>query len=347
MRVAVKIGCLRVARRLGLFSLADRLTARDLRILCYHGASWEDEHRFRPALFMSPAVFEQRMRWLASRRFEVLALNDALRLRREGRLPRRSVVITIDDGWSGTAEFMLPVLRQHDFPATLYIATGPVSQAGPVLHVLVDYLLWRGRARQLDLSAVTASLAGRFPLRTEPERDAVATRINDHLRTLDTQAQRHEVIARLRTALGEGAIPASSARVIELLTLTELARVRDAGVDLQLHTHNHRMPINDEEELRREIELNRATLAVAATATLHHFCYPSGRFQIRMLPTLRELGIASATTCEPGFVQARTPDLLLPRFLDRDDLDPIVFEAEVSGLLELARRIRRTLRLGV
>jgi len=38
---------------------------------------------------------------------------------------------------------------------------------------------------------------------------------------------------------------------------------------------------------------------------------------------------------------AATPRLLLPRILDADDIPQIVFEAEMSGLLEIGRRCRR------
>jgi hypothetical protein len=76
---------LTAARTAGLFALARRLTAHDLRILCYHGAALRDEHRFRPALFMSEATFSQRIRSLERQAYPVLE-RDGFRLQRILRL---------------------------------------------------------------------------------------------------------------------------------------------------------------------------------------------------------------------------------------------------------------------
>ncbi len=343
LTVAVKVASLHVAKALGMFRLAEMLTAHWLRILCYHGASWDDEHLFRPTLFMSPANFEQRMTWLKRRGFAVLALKDALLKRRENRLPQLPTVITIDDGWSGTGEFMLPVLRKHGFPATLYVATRALDEPGPVLPIYIDHLLWRARMATIDLATVDRRLSGQHRLRTPADRSAVAAILEQLLREVDTRTEGRALVDRLADRLASETTIRPGARMVELMTRDELAHVHEYGVDLQLHTHNHRMPIDDMDKLRSEIEANRAALALLATTSLRHFCYPGGRHHPRVLPILAELGIESATTCELGLVDSKTPDLLLPRFLDADDLDSIVFEAEMSGILELARRCRRAM----
>lgn len=326
-----------------MFRLAEILTANWVRILCYHGASWDDEHRFRPTLFISPANFERRMAWLKRRGFAVLSLNDALQNRRESRLPRLPAVITIDDGWSGTGQFMLPVLRRHGLPATLYVATRALDEPGPVFHVYVDYLLWRARMATIDLATVDPRLSGQHRLGTPADRSAVAAKLNQLLREIDTRTEGRALVDRLEDRLASGASVRAGTRIVELMTRDELAHVHEYGVDLQLHTHNHHMPIDDFDKVRSEIEANRTALAPLATTRLRHFCYPNGKHHANVLPTLAELGIESATTCEPGLVDSKTPDLLLPRFLDADDLDSIVFEAEMSGILELARRCRRAM----
>lgn len=344
MHGSVKVASLRVAKALGMFRLAEMLTAHWLRIICYHGVSFDDEHLFRPKLFMSPANFEQRMTWLKSRGFAVLTLKDALLKRRENRLPRLPTVITIDDGWSGTGEFMLPVLRKHGFPATLYVATRALDEPGPVLHIYIDYLLWRARMATIDLATLDPRLSDRQQLRTPADRSAAAAIIAQQLREVDTRTERRALVDRLADRLASETRLRPGARLYELMTRDELAHVHEFGVDLQLHSHTHRMPIDDIDTMRSEIETNRMGLASLATASLSHFCYPDGRHYAFVLPILAELGIKSATTCRPGLVDSKTPDLLLPRFLDADDLDPIVFEAEMSGILELARRCRRAMR---
>ena len=123
MKKKLLISFLRIARCLGFFTLSRLLTQRYLRILCYHGASLRDEHKFRSGLFIRPEVFSSRMALLAEREYPVLSLSEALTSLDRDALPPCATVITIDDGWSGTCLKMAPILKDHDFPATLYLST--------------------------------------------------------------------------------------------------------------------------------------------------------------------------------------------------------------------------------
>lgn len=343
MTPGLRIAVLWLAKLAGLFRAAEMISAKWLRIVCYHGASWSDEHRFRPTLFMSPETFRRRMAWLKKRNYGVLGLEDALHLLGAERLPPKSIVITIDDAWSGAFPHMLPILHELGFPATLYVATRPLRQGGLVAHVLVDYLLWRARDRELDLATVDAQLSGSTTLATLEDRQRVAAAVSRLLKMKANHDERRALLERLAGALGQASHLASFPGVARLMTRDELAAACRYGVDVQLHSHTHRMPIGKAERLRRELRANRAALRPCASTALNHFCYPSGVHDPSALAELAELGIESATTCEPGMADAATPRLLLPRILDADDIPQIVFEAEMSGLLEIARRCHRLL----
>ncbi|WP_280152277.1 polysaccharide deacetylase family protein [Piscinibacter sp. XHJ-5] len=88
-------------------------------ILCYH--------RFAATggkMAVSPATFAAQLDWLARNDYHVIRLAQLLGYL-EGRqaLPRRSVVITIDDGYESVHRHALPLLRKHGFPATLFVYT--------------------------------------------------------------------------------------------------------------------------------------------------------------------------------------------------------------------------------
>jgi peptidoglycan/xylan/chitin deacetylase (PgdA/CDA1 family) len=125
-------------------------------------------------------------------------------------------------------------------------------------------------------------------------------------------------------------------------------------VDVQLHTHRHRTP-REEQAFRRELRDNRAMierLAPGAEPPAVHFCYPSGDYDAAFLPWLRAEGVRSATTCVPGIASAADDPLLLPRFVDTEHQPLATFEAWVSGFastvpmsreyrLDVARRLPR------
>jgi peptidoglycan/xylan/chitin deacetylase (PgdA/CDA1 family) len=110
---------------------------------------------------------------------------------------------------------------------------------------------------------------------------------------------------------------------------SELAEMAESGIDIQLHTHRHRTPI-DEGEFRREIRDNRESLGELGKAK--HFCYPSGVYHAEFLPWLEAEGVESATTCDADLATADSNPLLLPRLVDTAARSAVEFESWLSGV---------------
>lgn len=86
-------------------------------VLCYH--------RFGPKvtkLTVTSAAFEAQMNYLADNGYYVVPLAQ-LRSFLDGKepLPKKTVAITIDDGYRSTYEIAYPVLKKHGFPATVFL----------------------------------------------------------------------------------------------------------------------------------------------------------------------------------------------------------------------------------
>jgi len=86
-------------------------------ILCYH--------RFGPRpsqLAVTPAAFEAQMDFLARNGYHVIPLARLTGFLERGEpIPRKSVVLTIDDGYRSTFETAFPILRKYGFPATVFL----------------------------------------------------------------------------------------------------------------------------------------------------------------------------------------------------------------------------------
>jgi peptidoglycan/xylan/chitin deacetylase (PgdA/CDA1 family) len=120
-------------------------------------------------------------------------------------------------------------------------------------------------------------------------------------------------------------------RLFHLMTPHEAAETARRGVDIQLHTHRHRTPM-EPDKFWREIDDNRRRIEEIAGRPARHFCYPSGVYHANFFPWLREHGVISATTCEPGFTSSRTEPMCTPRLVDVTGLNDDEFEGWLCGV---------------
>ncbi|MBI2381174.1 MAG: polysaccharide deacetylase family protein [Gammaproteobacteria bacterium] len=325
----LKLAFLALSRALGLFALARRLTANQLRILCYHGfVRLGDESRFRPPLFMRRATFAARLEHLRRQAYPVLDIDEALERLAAGILPPRATVITLDDGFHSVLSEAWPELERRGLPATLYVTTYYVRKQLPVFRLVLQYLIWRSRQPELALDGL-----GRWPLGDAQQKEDAAMALMAHGEAVLDEAGRQALLERLATALGEDMGSLRSTRAFAMLTEDEIRELETRGLRIELHTHRHRFPADSRELAEREIADNRAVLEPLAGRPLTHFCYPSGEWQEHQAPWLDALGVYSSTTCLPGLNDRNTPRHALRRQLDAEDLSLLEFEAELSGFL--------------
>jgi peptidoglycan/xylan/chitin deacetylase (PgdA/CDA1 family) len=90
-------------------------------VLSYHNFSPD---RSTTRMTMAKAVFEEQMKFLKENGFRVIPLDQLLDfLNFKGQVPKKAVVITIDDGWRSTYEIAFPILKKYGYPATLFVYT--------------------------------------------------------------------------------------------------------------------------------------------------------------------------------------------------------------------------------
>ncbi|MGG1550825.1 polysaccharide deacetylase family protein [Paenibacillus ferrarius] len=85
---------------------------------------------------LHPDAFARQMNYLAAQHYTPLTLDAFVRvLAGQMPSPNKPVLLTFDDGYANNAETAMPILREHHFPATLFLSTGLVDLPG--------YLSWQ------------------------------------------------------------------------------------------------------------------------------------------------------------------------------------------------------------
>jgi peptidoglycan/xylan/chitin deacetylase (PgdA/CDA1 family) len=302
-----------------------------LLILAYHGISLADEHLWNGSQFLSPDILRNRLELLRKSKCAVLPLDEAVERLYRNDLPDRAVAITFDDGTSDFHRRAFPLIKEFGFPVTLYLTTFYTNYQRPVFDLMCSYLLWKGRSTTLDLGKVTGRDV-RMELSNFGLQETARKEIQTFVRQRRMSADEKDAFAiSLAAHLNVDYEALLEQRVMHNLTANEVSELSAAGVDIQLHTHRHRTPM-DRQLFLREIEDNRKMIQEMTGKSPTHFCYPSGVYDLRFLPWLKEAGVVSATTCELGFASRSSEQLLLPRFLDNAALSPIEFESWLTGI---------------
>ena len=302
-----------------------------LLILAYHGVSLLDEHEWNYTQYMPSTVLRMRLQQLKDSRCAVLPLDEAVTRLYAGDLPDRAVAITFDDGTADFKSQAFPLIKEFEMPVTLYLTTFYSRYNRPVFDLMISYLLWKGREETLDLE-VLIEKESRIDLHSDEAQNTARVAILEFAQAQKFSAEeKDELAANLARVLNVDYDFLIEQRIMRNLMPEEVTELAADGVDIQLHTHRHRVP-KDHDLFLREIDDNRQSIQTMTGKQASHFCYPSGVHSPEFLPWLTESGVVTATTCEPGFASTDSHRLLLPRVLDNAALSPIEFESWLTGV---------------
>ena len=340
----MKLVFLYLCRIFGFFYLSRIFTRNSIKVLCYHGFSFDDEHVFRPGLFITAELLEQRMRYLSENNFNIIPLDEAVDAVTSNVVKPDSVVITIDDGFYSVLAIAQPILKSFQFPSTLYVTTYYVTKQFPIFRLALQYMFWKTRNETIDLEGFLGSYdldcIAKFGQECGKSPDNLMWSLIDLAETQLVEEERQQLLSNLANILDIDYLDICNSRKLSLIKLDESSELINSGMDLQLHTHRHRLPLKSD-EATKEVEENRQILNLMTPRKLNHFCYPSGLWDLEHWPVLRNAQIKSATTVEPGLYSQKSNVLAIPRFLDAQHISQIEFEAEVCGFKEILRDLKR------
>ncbi len=207
----------------------------------------------------SPQVLDRHLSWLRAQGYRFVplrALAEAVRGGDSSCLPPQSLVVTFDDGWRGNAR-LVPVLRQHRCPATIFVCMGLVGTRRTVW----DFI----------------------PPADQP-------RLNAALKAMSNGRR----LATLRDVYGVRPLQGRAART--MLSHEEMAEMA-AWVDFQSHGLFHPLlPRCSEEELAREVTESKHDLEALTGRPVYAFAYPYGQAGPRERAAVAAAGYTLART---------------------------------------------------
>ncbi len=345
LRASLRKTLIDVLAALGVYRIFRFLNRGRVAILFYHGVSAREPFegiRNYQGKHVRLSRFRAHLEFL-SRHYRVLPLQEVVDALRGGRpLPRRTTVITFDDGYENNATVAVPALRAAGMTAAFFLST---------TYIETDRCLWVDEIEQAiastDLSELVVDSLDheeRLPLRSDAERRAADRRIRAIGKSLPDESLGRwleEFFA--RNALE---VPRASGDY-RFLTWDQVRDMHAAGMTIGSHTVNHAI-ITRVQEVKRVEEILGARRACekALGVRCETFAYANGRegdFDDSTGRLLREMGFTCALTTVQG-LNAPGADLFTLKRMGVGDATTVAeLEAEMSGFMAWAVGLRRTL----
>lgn len=86
-------------------------------------------------LNVAPETFRTQLQYIKDKGYNVVSMSELIAFFDSGTpLPKKPILITIDDGYKDNHTYAFPILREFSYPATIFLSTGLMNNG--------DYLNW-------------------------------------------------------------------------------------------------------------------------------------------------------------------------------------------------------------
>ena len=242
-----------------------------------------------------------------SRRHEVVDAAAVVRRATGGAaLPRRALLLTVDDAYADFAEHAWPALKARGLPVALFVPTAYPDRP--------ERTFWWDRLHRAVVGSTRPSvIAGGqdMPLGSARERATAYRALRAELKGMGHEAMLARVDELVATLVSAEAPPPARDAVLGWDALRGLAA---EGVTLAPHTRTHPLlPRLDPTRLDDELRGSRDDLAEATGATEAVFAYPSGATSPAVARHVAGAGFRVAFTTRRGVNDLRAADWLALR----------------------------------
>ncbi len=287
-------------------------------VLMYHRVVLNTEENgvpLQPGMYVLDRTFERQVRFLRES-FHVVPLPEMVAMLRSGKDMSRHCAITFDDGWRDNFTIAYPILKKHDIPATVFLATDYIGTDKWFWPEEVSWCVSQYYDKGMISELADATKIGHVHqhVSSQVDKKFLVHTIIERLKEYSPE-DRDEVLRIL-----ESSFPG---RVQERLLMNweEANSMFDSGlIYFGSHTAGHVMLDQvDKKKVHMELVSSKNSLKNMLGIDSPIFAYPNGRTTDTAVSVLKELNYTAAVTTQRGYVRGDTPLFGIPRIGIHDD----------------------------
>lgn len=284
-------------------------------VFMLHHVSPEPPKAFSPnrILQITPDFLEATVQEVRRSGFDIVSLDEAhARITTPQFRARPFACFTFDDGYRDNRDHAYPVLKRHDVPFTVYVASDFAGGRGFLWWLVLEQVI----AVSTQVAVASDGDVTSLRCRTDAEKTSAFNHLYWRLRS-GSEAEARAKIARMAAQCGiDIHAPCRSLA----MTWSEIAEfARDPLVTIGAHSvSHHALAKLSAVEAQAEISDSIRDVETRLSRPCHHFCYPYGNTASasdREFATVARLGLKTGVTTSKGVISAHHASTMtaLPR----------------------------------
>ena len=289
-------------------------------ILMYHriiDKGSQSSFPVQPGMYVTQASFRRQIKLLKDK-FKIVSLSALIDLLKKGDDISGCCVLTFDDGWLDNYTNAFSILKDHQVPATIFLATGFVgTQRWFWPEEVSFYLAWlyQNKVDSRKLPGILQNLFDKSQFYFNGLSCDTIDRFIDELKQYEPR-QREQVVSALKEVC-----PAKKHERL-LMNWDEVQEMTDSGlISFGAHTVSHALLDQlSVEKARAEIEKSKEQIEKRIKKQVDLFAFPNGNYNKKVLAILRDMQFTAAVTIRRGYIDNSSHLLELPRIGIHDDI---------------------------
>ncbi len=229
-----------------------------------------------------------------------------------------SLVLTFDDGYRNNLTFALPILRQFNAPATIFLCTGNVTEQKPFWFDRLDYAVQSMNNNSVPRHTIPELAEIDFTTRETLTRSFIAfirKEKNKYPADIAMHSAMANLIERIEQCSGRGLKDIfANDPWSGILTWDEIQK---APPEIQFGSHgvdHSQLSLISLENAKQELTISQETIEFYTGYPCRHLSYPNGSFNDNVISLANTCNYSSAVTTHPGSNQAGDNLMTLRRF---------------------------------
>lgn len=295
-------------------TLASRLFGYGIPIFIVHRLELDGS----PVRGTTPGHLRRCLKYIYESGYKPVPLEDVIQaLLNQTALPDKTVVFTMDDGFTEQADVAASIFIEFDCPLTFFVITDMLDQAMWPWDAQVSWIITatRNAALKIDIGDESINLA----ITDSESRHTARQTLRNILKEVDAE-QLPDIMDRLARA-ADVPIPATAPPPYQPLNWQTARNLEQRGIRFAPHSKTHRILSKlSDATAKEEIIGSWDTLKRELSNPLKVFCYPTGRafdFGSREIAYLKKAGFLGAASSIPGqldfSIQTEDRAFCLPR----------------------------------